>query len=270
MLTEVSVPGDVAAVARSLASGGTVLAGGTILMPQLNDSASAPTELVSLRRAGLAGIRVDGGRATIGAATTLAQVGGDERLEFLHPVVRSIASVPVRTLATVGGNLFARQPYGDLAVALVALGATATFVDQTIDQDGTREVPVEDLAAGAGPAGLVTAVGFDLPAEGAFRYLKAARRRYNSASIVTVAAVLTQSDGVVSAARVALGGVGPHVVRARAVETALVGRPLDEQAIAAAAEAGRGEIAPADDAYASAWYRGRVFPVHLRRALLGH
>jgi CO/xanthine dehydrogenase FAD-binding subunit len=266
MLTEVSVPRDLAAAARLLASGGTVLAGGTILMPWLNDSASEPTALVSLRKAGLADVRVDGTRATLGAATTLAQLEGDARFGFLAPVVRSIASVPVRTLATVGGNLFARQPYGDLAVALVALGATATV----IDQDATREVPVGDLVAGTGPAGLVTAVTFEVPADGTFRYLKAARRRFNSASIVTVAATVTESDGVVTTARVALGGVGPHVLRARAVEAALAGRPLDEPTVAAAAEAGLAEIAPADDAYASAWYRRRVFPVHLRRALLGH
>ena len=74
---------------------------------------------------------------------------------------------------------------------------------------------------------------------------------------------------VVSDVRVALGGVGPRVVRAHGIETVLLGRRLDEAALAAAAEAGLAEISPSDDAYASAWYRSRVFPVHLRRALLG-
>ena len=37
----------------------------------------------------------------------------------------------------------------------------------------------------------------------------------------------------------------------------------------ALADAARADAAPADDAYASAWYRDRVLPVHLRRALLG-
>jgi CO/xanthine dehydrogenase FAD-binding subunit len=36
-----------------------------------------------------------------------------------------------------------------------------------------------------------------------------------------------------------------------------------------AAEAAREGIEPFDDAYASAWYRTRVLPVHVRRALLG-
>ncbi|GIF75909.1 FAD binding domain-containing protein [Asanoa siamensis] len=261
MLTEVHVPDDVDAAVRLVSSGARALGGGTSLMPWLNDYASPPTELVSLRRAGLARIDVAGEAVTIGAATTLAQVEQDERLEILNPVVRSIASVPVRNLATVGGNLFARQPHGDLAVALVALDARVTLVGA----DGSRELPAGDDL----PPFIVTRVAFALPAAGTFRYVKAARRRWNSASIVTVAAVVTESDGVVTAARVALGGVGPRVVRAHAVEAALVGGPLTEQAIGVAAEAGRSELAPADDAYASAWYRARVFPVHLRRALLG-
>lgn len=264
MLTDVHVPEDVPSAVSLISAGATAIGGGTSVMPWLNDYASPPTALVSLRRTGLAGVRVTGSTVTIGAATTLSQVEHDERLEILNPVVRSIASVPVRNLATVGGNLFARQPHGDLAVALVALNATVTVVDGT----GARESPVEEFVAADRASVLVTAVAFEQPV--VFKYVKAARRRYNSASVVTVAATITESDGIVSGARVALGGVGPRVVRARAVEAALVGGPLSDETVASAAQAGLSDIAPADDAYASAWYRTRVFPVHLRRALLGH
>lgn len=258
MLTEVHVPEDVPAAVGLIAAGATIIGGGTSLMPRLNDYGSPPTELVSLRRAGLAGIHVDGSTVTIGATTTLSQIEYDTRLEVLNRVVRSIASVPVRNLATVGGNLFVAQPHGDLAVALVALDARAMLA-------GDDELAVEELVAPA----LVTAVIFELPPPGAFKYVKAARRRYNSASLVTVAATITESGGVVTAARVALGGVSDRVVRAHAVEEALLGRPMTDETVHAAGQAGLAELSPADDAYASAWYRKRVFPVHLRRALLG-
>ncbi|TDD67576.1 hypothetical protein E1293_37935 [Actinomadura darangshiensis] len=266
MLTEVHVPDDVTAALSLMASGAKVMAGGTGLMPWLNDHASPPTELVCLRRVGLGTVQVSGTTARLGAATTLSQVERDASLGVLWPVVRSIASVPVRNLATVGGNLFARQPHGDLAVALIALGARVSVADQT----GTREVSVEDLVAGEASVGLVTDVAFELPAPGDFKYVKAARRRFNSASIVTVAATITVTEGVVTRIVVGLGGVGPRAQRAKAVEAALLGEPLTAATVQAAAEAGLGEIAPMDDAYASAWYRTRVFPVHLRRALLGH
>lgn len=222
--------------AVGLLGAGTLIAGGTAVIPHADPAES----LVSLRRVGLTGITQDGGTVTIGAATTLAQVGRE--LPFLHDAIESIASPSIRNLATVGGNLFVPQPYGDLAVCLLALDATVTV----IDADGSREVGVLEAT------GLVTQVSFTAPER--WFYRKAMRRRQNSASIVTVA-----SDG----ARIALGGVAPTAVRATAAEEALARGDVH-----AAAELSVEAADPFDDAFASAWYRRRVLPVHVRRALL--
>jgi CO/xanthine dehydrogenase FAD-binding subunit len=269
MLTAVLVPESLDAARAALADEARPLAGGTYLMPRLNDHATPPTRLVSLRRVGLDGIAVSGDTSgdtvSIGATTTLARIEDDERLAVLHPCIRSIAARPVRTLATVAGNLFVRQPYGDLAVALLALGADVEIRGAA----GPRTLLLERmLSTGLAADELVTGVRFSRPA--VFRYHKAGRRRFNSASIVTVAAVLTMADGVVHDARIALGGLAPRPLRCEPAERALVGRPLDEASVRAAAHAADPLIEPFDDAYASAWYRRRVFPVHLRRALLGH
>jgi CO/xanthine dehydrogenase FAD-binding subunit len=108
-----------------------------------------------------------------------------------------------------------------------------------------------------------------VPAPGEWFYTKAMRRRQNSASIVTVAAVVTVENGTVASVRIALGGVGPRPLRATAAEAALTGRPFDRPHVEAAADAALEDANPFDDAYASAWYRRRVLPVHIRRALLG-
>jgi carbon-monoxide dehydrogenase medium subunit len=223
--------------AVGLLEAGVLLAGGTHVMPRLGPT----TSLVSLRKAGLAGITRDGDEVTIGAATTLAQVGRE--LPFLHAAIESIASPTIRNLATVGGNLFVPQPHGDLAVCLLALDARVSIVDSS----GARDVGVLDAE------GLVTAVRFTVPAR--WFYTKAMRRRQNSASIVTVA-----SDGT----RIALGGVAPRPVRALAAEEALA-----QGDVGKAAELSVEAADPVDDAFASAWYRRRVLPVHVRRALTG-
>jgi CO/xanthine dehydrogenase FAD-binding subunit len=253
VLSTVHLPSSAAEAADLLRDGGWLIGGGTVVMPRVNTGAVPVDRLISLRHAGLAGIRVAGDEVTIGAATTLAEVGADERLLLLHPVIRSIASPPVRNLATVGGNLLVSQPHGDLAVALLALDARVDVVSS----DGERTLAVGDSIR---DDEIVTAVHFGLPA-GTWRYHKAMRRRHNSASIVTVAAVL---DG--ERTRVALGGVAPRPVRAHAAEEIL---RADPAAVTEAAEAARDGIEPFDDAYASAWYRARVLPVHVRRALLG-
>jgi CO/xanthine dehydrogenase FAD-binding subunit len=258
----VEVPESVAGVVGALGDGAVVLAGGTHVMPRINTEPHDVRALVSLRRAGLAGIEVTNGEATIGAATTLARVGADARLAFLRPAIESIASPTIRNLATVGGNLFVEQPYGDLAVALLALDATVDVAGP----GGNETRPVADvLERGLAPGEIVTAVRFAVPEDGHWRYTKAMRRRLNSASIVTVAAVVGAEGG----ARIALGGAGRRPVRAPSAEAVLAGGPLDRERAEAAGRAALADAEPFTDAYASAWYRARVLPVHVRRALAG-
>lgn len=252
MLSKVHLPSSAAEAADLLRDGGWLVGGGTVVMPKVNTGAVPVNHLISLRHAGLGGIRVDGDAVEIGAATTLTEVGAHDGLRFLHPVIRSIASPSVRNLATVGGNLLVPQPHGDLAVALLALDARIDVVSA----DGTHTIPVGEPVQ---PHEVITRVHFGLP-RGTWRYRKAMRRRHNSASIVTVAAVIGED------VRIALGGVAPRPVRAYAAERILAAEP---DAVAEAAEAAREGIEPFDDAYASAWYRNRVLPVHVRRALLG-
>ena len=258
----VEIPESVADVVGALGDGAVVLAGGTHVMPRITTAAHDVGALVSLRRAGLAGIDVDGGRATIGAATTLARVGADERLAFLGPVIESIASPTIRNLATVGGNLFVEQPYGDLAVALLAL-------DAEVDVAGPGGSETRAVAAvlddGLGEREVVTAVRFALPGDGEWRYTKAMRRRLNSASIVTVAAVLGTSARAARARR-RRPPAGALPAPRRPCSPA---GPLDRDRAAAAGAAALEDAEPFTDAYASAWYRARVLPVHVRRALVG-
>ncbi|MDP4508368.1 FAD binding domain-containing protein [Nonomuraea turcica] len=264
MLISVQMPESAEAAHAALQAGALPLGGGTHLMARLNDQAGGDLRLVSLRRAGLSGIDVAGATVTLGAATTLADVEDDARLSYLSGCVRSIASPPVRSLATVAGNLFVPQPYGDLAAALLALDAEL----DVLGADGARREPLERVVTDGPWAGeLVTRVRFTAPAKDAFRFYKATRRRLNSGSIVTVAARITIEDGLVGDVRLVLGGLARRLVRAVGAERVLLGAPLNAEVVARAAEADVFE--PFDDAYASAWYRARVYPVHLRRALLG-
>lgn len=266
MITAVRLPDSIEAATTCAAGGGWIMGGGTIVMAQVNNGAVAATELISLRKAGVSGIRLDGGGIRIGATTTFAEIEEAPESAFLRGAVRTIASPTIRNQATVGGNLFVPQPYGDFAVCLLALGATVEIAGP----GGLRQAPVDDvLTEGVATGEFVTAVLAPLPADGTWFHHKAMRRRLNSAAIVAVAAVVATDGGVVTEARIALGGVAPRPVRATSAERVLVGRPLESDVLEEAGRAARADIAPSDDAYASAWYRRRVLPVHLRRALLG-
>jgi CO/xanthine dehydrogenase FAD-binding subunit len=232
--------------ALKLAPKATLMAGGTLLMPIINEGAHGISTLVSLSKLGLDGVSFKKGVATIGAAAPIAELARHSELKFLSTAIESIASPTLRNMATVGGNLFAEQPYGDLAVCLVALDATVTIVNAK----SKRSAPVEDVIKKGLKAGeLVTQISFAIPKPGSFKYAKAARRALNSASIVTVAAVVPLVKGMVADCRIALGGVAAKPVRAKSVEKLLNGKVFDEKSVTAAAAAAAKDIAPFTDAY---------------------
>jgi CO/xanthine dehydrogenase FAD-binding subunit len=268
MLQAIATPGSLAEVHDLLSKQpeARILAGGTALMPVLNYGTDDFTSLVSLRRAGLSGVSVKDGIATVGAATTLAELEDERALAFLNPALDAIASPTIRNMATVGGNLFVKQPYGDFAACLIALGAMATVSGST----ASHIEAVDTLVSSGVKAGeIVTQISFPLPAAGSFKFAKAGRKALNAAAVVTVAAVVDIAAGKVARVSIGLGGVAKSAVRASSVEAALLGKPLDRANAETAAKQAVHDIEPFDDSHASAWYRTRVTPVHIRRALVG-
>ena len=234
MITQYLLPDSAEQAVAELAGNAAVLGGGTLVMPAAHAGALDAERVVGLARAGLAGIERDGGRITIGAMTPLAAVA-----ELEGAVGRAAAAVggpALRNLATVGGNLLAGAPYGDVGVALLALDAEVRL--------SARTIPLAELWETFDPAGeIIVSVAFEDDPDSVF--VRWARRAANSPAVVCVA---------VSRGRVALGGVAPHPVRSPGAEA---GDP------AAAAR----EIDPPTDAIASAWYRRRMTELFVRRAL---
>ena len=99
------------------------------------------------------------------------------------------------------------------------------------------------------------------PSGGPTTYLKFGRKHANTPAVVTVAVRLAWDGGTVTDARIALGAVGPHPIRAVEAERRLVGRDLGPDAIAAAAAAAADECEPFTDAIATDWYRRRMIGV---------
>jgi CO/xanthine dehydrogenase FAD-binding subunit len=85
--------------------------------------------------------------------------------------------------------------------------------------------------------------------------------------VVTVAVRLRWDGAVVADARIALGAVGPHPIRALDAERLLVGTSLEADAIAAAAAAAAQGCEPFTDGIATEWYRRRMTGLFVSRAL---
>ena len=233
----------------------TVFAGGTILMPEMAMGRLRPRRALVLSRAGLETVTRDAGAVRLGAMVPVARLA-DEAPEPLASFARHVGDYEIRAQATVGGNLCAppapESPRGDLQAAFLALAARV----RSTGAGGERTEPVEDFLA-TGPDGrLVLEIEFEEPARAASA--RVGRPHAHTFTILAVACAET-ADGV----RVAVAGAGPRAVRARSVEQALAG------GADAATAAGRitDDVEPHDDALASAWYRRRVLPTLVERAL---
>src|SRR5262252_9431839 len=145
MTLQVKTFGSMSEAAAAVASerGARFFSGGTLLMRAINEGDTTIATLVRAnRRVALVDgdttiatlvralepaycqIRNEGARITIGGGVRMVDVLASRDLAFLHAVARLVGGPAVRAMATVGGNLFAPSPYGDLAVALLALDAT--------------------------------------------------------------------------------------------------------------------------------------------------
>jgi xanthine dehydrogenase small subunit len=272
MTVQVKTFGALSEAAAALASdrAARFFSGGTLLMRAINEGDTTIATLVRATDPAYRQIRNEGARITIGAGVRMVDILASRDLVCLHPVARVVGGPALRAMATVGGNLFAPSPYGDLAAALLALDATVRLQGA---YGGPQETPLEQFLSGrdrAGSGSLVTAVSVPrLANPDAFRFRKAARVRPKGVSVVSIAAHLPLSGGRIVGARISYGAMAATPIRARAVERALEGRGLDAAGIAPALAVAAEGTSPATDALASAWYRREVVAIHLRRLLLG-
>ncbi len=215
----------------------------------------------------LKGIEVRGGSLHVGACVTISALreAVKDRLPSFGELLRRYASVQVRNAATIGGNIANGSPIGDGPPALIALGATLHLRRG----DEMRSMPLEDFfldyrKQDRRPGEFVAGVSFPESAP-ALRCYKISKRFEQDISAVCGCFNVTVTDGVVTSARIAFGGMAGVPKRASHAEAALLGKPWSEATAEAAAEAMAGDFTPLSDMRASAGYRMLTAQNLLRR-----
>ena len=219
-----------------------LLAGGHSLLPLMKLRLAEPRHLVDIRRIpGLSGVREEGGALVIGAATPHHVLEQSrlvrERLPMVSEAAAQIGDAQVRNMGTIGGSLAHADPSADLPAVMLALGAELVAVGPK----GRHAIPVDRFfvklfTTSLSPGELLTEIRVPLPpagSGGAYAKFPHPASRY---AVVGVAALVTVSAGKISAARVAITGVGAKAVRATATEAALAGKAPEAAVVAAAAE----------------------------------
>ncbi|MEY2401546.1 MAG: hypothetical protein QOJ08_1657 [Ilumatobacteraceae bacterium] len=252
-----------------------VLAGGTDAMVEINGGHRRPRSVIAVGR--IPELRTWSHRAEsatlrIGAAVTYAELEAEPFLQWvpaLSQAARTVGSPQIRHAATLGGNVATCSPAGDGLPVLAALDATIHLVSAS----GSRSIRFDEFMTGpkrtALAAGeLIEAVS--VPVLGGWQgYAKVGVR--NAMVISNAGACLAVDDG--GGVRLALGSVGPTIIRCRNAEAfaeSVVDRDARSVADSDAIEFGRvaaTEARPIDDHRSTAEYRRHAVAVLARRLL---
>jgi aerobic carbon-monoxide dehydrogenase medium subunit len=226
-------PTDVDAALAALSSGGTVLAGGQTLLPDLKRRVARPSLVVDINRVpGLGQIesRGEGGYA-LGALVRHQAIADSPALRgpcaALAEAAERIADVQVRGRGTIGGNVCSGNPRATLPVALLALEATVAIARA----QGERRIPLIAFFRERGGTALEDAelvVRVELPGAASGSCYDEVTVQPNGVPIVN-AAVARRPDGP----RIAIGGLLTFPWRASELESSLA-LDSDRAAVAAA------------------------------------
>lgn len=263
---------DAVAVLIDRAGTATPLAGATWVMraplrrEALSRSYVAISQIEALQR-----IDLSGKEAVIGSCVTherLAEaLAGTTDLAALATAASKSANPAVRQAATVGGNLCTTGfAAADLVPALLCLDAAVELEGP----DGTQRLPIRDFLdmRHALPNGTLLCRIVVPRSAARSAHARLPLRKAGDYPVAIASLSIEQDDkGIVTRAAVAVGSVEPVARRWPALETALAGRPLNTAWIGAQAERLAAEFTGRDGVEAPGWYRVKVLPTLIRRAV---
>ena len=268
--------GEALALLEQYGQDAKVLAGGTGLVNLMKQRLVQPAYLIGLRRLArrpeLAEIRPNGG-LTIGALCSHRSIETSaliqRRLPLLATTFQHVASVRIRTAATVGGSLAHADPNQDPPPALLVLDARirvqSTHAERAIE---LSDFFVDYYETVLEPEELITSVVIPpQPAGAGTAFLKFLPQTHDDYATVAVAARVSLDGDAITHARVALGAAAATPLRARAVENALQGQTPTPKLIRDAAALVAEEVDPLADFRGSAAYKRDMAVVFTQRAI---
>ncbi len=250
------------------------LAGGTDVMVEINFGRLRPAGIIDLTRiAPLQEWRREDGHLFLGAGVTYSRIVRE--LADLVPLMqasRSVGSPQIRNRGTVGGNLGTASPAGDALPVLAAYDAEVVLQNRR----GTRSLPWNTFLTGTkktamAPDELIVGTRWKV-VNGPGSFSKIGTR---NAMVIAVAGLCLQIDQDARQLRVALGSVGPTILRATEAERFIDDRltwddpsqPVTDEVVAEFAELVGRAAKPIDDVRGTAAYRVHGCTVLAGRAL---
>jgi CO/xanthine dehydrogenase FAD-binding subunit len=253
-----------------------LIQGGTDMMVEINFNHLKPNNVIALRRVQelRAWKKNANGTVTIGAGVPYQEMEMGELKQLLPALAeaaRTVGSPQIRAAGTLGGNLGTCSPAGDGLPVLFALDAVVHL--QSVE--ASRDLSIHEFMLGVkrnakASNEIITSVTVPL-LDGWQGYAKVGVR---NAMVISVASSCLAIDKPSNSVRIALGAVGPTIIRCRDAELWLSGQfdfsTTSAIDTAVAKEFGRRvalESKPIDDHRSTAEYRRHAVGVLAQRLI---
>ena len=252
-------------------------AGGTDLIAQMKENRKSPGVIVDVKKiVDLNELSWDAQNGLrIGAAVSCSCISAfapvREHYSALAEACALVGSVQIQNRAALGGNFCNAAPSADAVPPVLSYGGKLLIAGM----NGRREIAAEDFFVGPGQTVLrkdELLVQITIPMPPSFSgaaYLRFIPREEMDIAIAGVGAFvqLNAERTRCDQARLTLAAVAPTPVRAREAEAFLIGKPLEQAAIAQAGELAANSAKPISDVRSSAAYRVEMVKVLTRRTL---
>ena len=203
-----------------------LIQGGTDMMVEINFNHLKPSNVIALRRVQelRAWKKNANGTVTIGAGVPYQEMEMGELKQLLPALAeaaRTVGSPQIRAAGTLGGHRGTCSPAGDGLPVLFALDAVVHL--QSVD--ASRELSIHEFMLGVkrnarASNEIITSVTVPL-LDGWQGYAKVGVR---NAMVISVASACLAIDKPTKSVRIALGAVGPTIIRCRDAELWLSGQ----------------------------------------------
>jgi len=253
-----------------------IKAGGTDMIVRLSHRAVKPDYLMSLKKIpGIDAISYSPDEGLcIGALSLLREVEINplvlEQAQMLARAAHATATVQIRNMGTVMGNVCNASPSADNIPTLVAMNAKIVASSGKAE----REIPIDEFFLGPGRSALqaneiaTTIKVPPLAAKSGVSYQKISPRSKVDIAAVNIGTMVTLDEtGKCQAVRISMGAVGPTPLRAAQAEAYLLDKTVTDETLAEAGRLAAADASPISDVRASREYRKLMVEVLTTRAL---
>jgi aerobic carbon-monoxide dehydrogenase medium subunit len=250
-----------------------ILAGGQSLVPMMNLRVVKPEVLIDINRIPqLDHIRYENGALAIGAlarhSAILASPLVAKHCPLMAEAYRHVAHLPIRNRGTLAGNISHGDPASEMPAVLAVCDAKIVAANAS----GARMIAASDFFIGPletalGIGEMVTEIRVASAAEAQGWAWEEAANRKGDFAMAGVAVTLNIANDRCTHAAIAVAGMEKPGVRLRATEQQLIGGPINDERIGAAARQAAAEVNPTDSYHADPEYKRELVAALVERAL---